>query len=260
MLSDQIDFIILDDGSSDGTRAALENLSRDLSGKMDRIYCLSGDGNSFYTGGMRQAMEAALLRLSNDSESYDYILLFNDDVAFEKEKVMHFLELAERHPGSVWVGPTCDDQGELTYGGVQRTSNWRPKYRIVKSENETGNYEKCYTFNANCVLIPADIFLQIGNMDPVYRHSLGDFDYGFMISKAGFDIYVSDEYVGICCDNSKAGTYNDRSLSIRERIRKKESAKGVPAREWWHYLRKNYGLVSACIYSVTPYIRIILGR
>ena len=259
-----VDFIVLDDGSRDGTREALEALDAS-------ILVLEGDGNSYYTGGMRQAMAAARERIQNSSHmqnakdgetentcKYDYILLFNDDVDFDLQAVARLVEKASLNPGKIWVGPTSDERGELSYGGVQLTSKLRPKYRIVKGDSQEGT--PCQTFNANFVLVPTDIFMAMDSMDEVYQHSLGDFDYGLQATRRGYEILVSDEFIGTCPDNSVAGTYNDRSLSFRERIRKKESPKGVPAREWWHYLYKNYGLATALVYSVTPYIRILLGK
>ena len=95
--------------------------------------------------------------------------------------------------------------------------------------------------------------------DKHYHHSLGDFDYGFALRQAGGRLYVSRDYVGECCDNPQTGTWHDRSLSIRQRIRKKESVKGDPAGPWFYYLKKHFGLFTAVKSSVTPYIRIFLG-
>ena len=113
--------------------------------------------------------------------------------------------------------------------------------------------------NANCVLIPYDLFRKTGSMDKHYHHSLGDFDYGFALRQAGGKLYVSRDYVGECCDNPQTGTWHNRSLSIRQRIRKKESVKGDPAGPWFYYLKKHFGLFTAVKSSVTPYIRIFLG-
>ena len=49
------------------------------------------------------------------------------------------------------------------------------------------------------------------------------------------------------------------SLSIGDRLKKKRSPKGLPTRQWFHFLKKNFGLPQAVFYSVTPYIKILFG-
>lgn len=239
----EMSFIVADDGSTDGTSEAL--------GEIPNVTVLKGNGSLFYSGGMRLAIEEAK-KLQNQ---YDYCLLFNDDVDFANHAIE---DLCRRDNFVIWVGPTCDEKGELSYGGIVKTSSWRPKTEIVMADTAEGR--KCDTFNANCVLIPWDIFKQLDNIDDVYTHSMGDFDYGFSAAKKGFEIRVTEKYVGECPDNPVQVSWRNRELSFKERIRRKESPKGLPGKEWFHYLAKNYNVVTAIIYSVIPYVRIILKR
>ena len=96
-------------------------------------------------------------------------------------------------------------------------------------------------------------------MDRHYQHSLGDFDYGFALREAGGTLRVSQGYVGLCCDNPQTGTWHDRSLPLKQRLKKKESVKGDPIGPWFYYLKKHFGLFTAIKSSLTPYIRIFLG-
>ena len=255
------EFIIADDNSRDGTAEAL--------GEFDNVIVMHGDGNSYYTGGMRIAIAEALRIFGKDPKNIpDYVLLFNDDVDFYDgaieglvERDRKYREEAEKSgecTPRVWVGPTCETDGtSLSYGGIARTSNWKPKFKIVRAESYEGL--KVNTFNANCVLVPAEMIIKTGNMDKVYHHSLGDFDYGYMIGRRGAEIYVSDEYVGMCPNNSEKGSWRDASLSRKQRFKAKESIKGVPFGEFYHYILKNYNFPAAVIFSISPYIRILLG-
>lgn len=240
----EFSFIVADDNSKDGTREALSS--------MKNVTVLKGDGNLFYSGGMRLAIAEAL-----KCKGIDYVLLFNDDVEFYDNAIADLVRKAQNEH-CVWVGPTCDTEGELSYGGVIRKSRWRPSFEIIKADNEEGY--KCDTFNANCVLIPWHIFETVGNMDTAYSHSLGDFDYGFKIKKSGFNIKVSNQYVGVCCDNPVVGEWRDNKLPMSKRLRLKETPKGLPYKEWFHYLRKNYSVMTAVVYSIIPYARILFRK
>ena len=43
-------------------------------------------------------------------------------------------------------------------------------------------------------------------------------------------------------------------------IRLKESVKGAPFKQWFYFLKKNFGIFTAVIHAFTPYIRIILKK
>ena len=246
----EFDFIIADDNSKDGTADALA--------QFENVEVMHGDGNSYYTGGMRIAIARALELIAEKKIEPDYVLLFNDDVDFYDGAIDGLVERNSGSANKIWVGPTCESDGvSLSYGGIARTSNWKPKFKIVKADSYDGL--KVNTFNANCVLIPVGIFVKTGNMDPVYHHSLGDFDYGYMTGRQGAEIYVSDEYVGMCPNNSEKGTWRDATMTRRARFKAKESIKGVPFGEFYHYILKNYNFPAAVIFSISPYIRILLG-
>lgn len=244
-------YIVVDDNSSDKTQAAVEELAakRDISAVV-----LSGTGSLFYSGGMRKGIAWAK---TNCADS-DFFMLINDDVRFDSAAIARMIARQagrdSEKPG-VTVGATKDDEGRYSYGGVRYVKGIN--YTAVKPEDSD---RRCDTFNANCVLIPHDIFEKAPNMDEVYNHSLGDFDYGLSLKRMGAQIEVFEEYIGICNKNKTTGTWNDTSLTRRERLRKKEGIKGLPRREWYHFLKKNFGMGTAVIKSVTPYIRILIGK
>lgn len=241
----EMSYIVLDDGSSDGT---LEMLSA-----KKNVVVLNGDGNSFYSGGMRQAIGKAK---DNDLEQYDYVMFINDDVQFF-EKAIDRLVQYESGDQKVIVGAVCDSSGAFSYGGVKKASVLKPSFQNVLPDEED---RSCDTCCANCVLIPRKVFEQLPNIDPIYHHAMGDFDYFFEAKREGFIIESSNFYVGECNDNPVGGGWRDPTLSRKLRLKKKESAKGLPSKEWFHYLRKNHSLLTAVFYSLTPYVRIMLKK
>lgn len=240
-------FVIVDDNSTDGTKEAVLE-------KVLDAHVLTGNGSLFWNGGMHMGMEYALKELTDA----DYYVLINDDVEFYPGIFDAMSEeLKNGNKNRVLVGATNSDEGSLSYGGICYLGKKSLKLRTIgPDEWEVA----CDTFNANCVFIPREIFMKAGSTDPHYSHSMGDFDYGFTIKRLGVTINVFKKYVGRCNDNPTDGTWQDKSLSVGKRLKLKEGVKGLPFKDWFRYLKKNFGLDVAIIRSITPYIKIFLRR
>lgn len=240
------EFIIVDDNSTDGTTEWLR--------QQNNVEVYVGNGNLFYSGGMRIAIDLAKKR---DLKQYDYIMIVNDDVSFFEKSISKLIDYIDS-TNEVVVGAMCDEKGGLSYGGAIKTHYIKPSYKNVMSKSNQKIY--CDTFCANCVLIPTHIFEECENIDSVYHHAMGDFDYGFTIKRHGYKIIASNFFVGQCNDNPVTGSWRDITLSRKERIIKKESPKGLPIKEYFHYLYKNHNIITAVVYSIVPYVKIILGK
>lgn len=239
-------FIVVDDNSSDGTKEALEELNCE-------IEIIMGNGSLFWAGGMRKGIEKYLSEANSD-----YVLLINDDVNFYQEIVAKMISESKEKNNAVIAGATCDDKGDFSYGAIQLIiPRKRDLYRQIRPSK---NKIECDTFNCNCVLIRDNIIRKLQNFDPVYTHSLADLDYGLRLRRLGYHIYSSEDYVGVCNKNSAKGTWADSSLTRRERIKKKESPKGAPFKEWFHFMKKNFGVLAAINYTVSSYVRILLQK
>lgn len=242
-------FIIIDDASTDGTSNAIRALG------YNKIQILKGSGHLYWCGGMRKGIQ---FFLDSNPNPEDYCLLVNDDVEFFPNSIERMFERLANRSDYVIVGATCDRDGNFTYGLKSREIWYRKNItrRIYPTEKEICGE----TFNANCVLIQNKIIMKTGNMDSEYQHSLGDYDYGFRMSKNGVRLISTASYIGICDENSLTGTWTDRSLSRKERLKQKELPKGCPVKEWWHFLYKNYGIMTAIIHSIIPYGKILLKK
>lgn len=239
-------FIVVDDNSSDGTKEALKELNY-------KIEIITGNGSLFWAGGMRKGIGKYLSEVNSD-----YVLLVNDDVEFYSAIVEKIISESKEKNNAVIVGATCDDKGDFSYGAMQLIiPRKRDLYRQI---GPSKNNIECDTFNCNCVLIKSNIISRVGNFDSVYTHSLADLDYGLKLRRMGYHIYSSEYYVGVCNKNSVKGTWTDSSLSRIDRLKKKESPKGAPFIEWFHFMKKNFGVMDAIKYSISPYVRIMLGR
>lgn len=238
-------FVIVDDNSSDGTKEMLS--------QYQCVNIIEGNGELFYSGGMRKGIEAA----KRHKEIFDYCMLFNDDVSFFDYAIERMIAVFPFQEADIIIGATCDRNGKVTYAGVSKDSWFVPRCRLIFSDKE--ELMPCETFNANCVLIKYPVFMKLDNIDPVYTHNMGDFDYGFQAHRQGYKLYVSNFFVGICEKTTTEGSWRDRTLSRKERLKIKNINKGTPNKAWFHYLKKNYNLMTAVVYSITPYVRILMG-
>lgn len=240
-------FVIVDDNSSDNT---LEMLN--VKKKTIDITVLNGTGSLFYTGGMHMAMTYVKDNSIND---YEYYLLINDDVVFFPGCIEKLIIQSRQQNNSVITGTTQDSEGKISYGAVKFVKNVQHRVLDIsewKSEADT--------FNANCVLVPKIWFDKTAAMDNHYTHAMGDWDYGFDIKRNGAIIHPSKVFIGVCDRNSTKGLWSDTSLSRSERLKRKENIKGLPRKQWFYYLKKNFGMGYAIYYSLVPYVNILLGR
>lgn len=245
-------FIVVDDCSKDGTAEAV--------GVDSAVTVINGTGNLFYSGGMNKGMTVAKELISKGAQ-YDYVLLYNDDVNFYPNSIFKMIESVEAIDAdgcTAVAGSTVDNEGNYTYGGIVKLSNWKPNCKHVMSD---GKLEECDTCNGNCMLLPVNVFMSVPAMDDFYVHSLGDYDYGFSVTQKGFKIIATNFYVGECeYDHEVKGSWQDMSLPFLKRLKLKESLHGNPTKYWCYYLRKNYGLFPAIVYTCTDILHLIIPR
>jgi GT2 family glycosyltransferase len=204
-------------------------------------------------------MVAAWRAALDSGEACDAFLLLNDDTLLEEEALGALLETQRKvGPNAIIVGAVRDpESGELTYGGIHRTSCWHPGRTArlpVASEPQDAD-----TFNANCVLVPAGCVERIGTLDPVFTHAMGDFDYGLRAREAGMRVVVAPGSVGTCPRNEVGGSWRDLNLSLRDRLGNLNSPKGLPYREWREYLGR-HGAPFPWLLAAAPLISVLKGQ
>ena len=225
---------LVDDGSTDGTAQAVKS-------NYPQVKLLHGDGNLYWCRSVHLAWAEAL------KHDYDYYLWLNDDAKIYPHAVHMLLQTAKDvrqidGRDSIIVGTVgSPDTGEPTYGGVVKVSKWRPLAGRIVQPADTP--QRCDTFNGNCVLIPRDVALQVGNVSTEFSHWFGDTDYGLRTRKKGFSIWVAPGFVGTCKPNPDGIKWADPNLPLRKRLKIFYSPKGLPPREWTIFIKRHAGLM-----------------
>ena len=204
---------------------------------------------------MRVAFAAAM------QNGFDYYLWLNDDTILNEFALSNLLVLAKKeasqhNTSAVIVGTTQSElDGNATYGGLRRHSVWRPlNYgKVLESEPAP-----CHTMNGNCVLIPCAVANIVGNLDPVFVHSMGDIDYGLRVRNADFPIIVLPGLIGVCEKNSLDNTFMDMRLSFGVRWKKIISIKGLPVKQRYVLVKRHAGLIWPLVF-IWPYVKVLFG-
>jgi GT2 family glycosyltransferase len=224
---------LVNDGCTDGTEIAVAM-------KFPEVNLIKGDGSLFWNGGMRLAWNHAL------ENNYDYYLWINDDSMIYEYSIARLLSTYRRlhsqaeTPGAI-LGTMVDPKTkEPTYGGRLCLSKLNPlKFgKVIRPKNDP---LKCDAINGNFTLVTRNAVSKIGILNNAFTHSMGDFDYGLRLKKAGLTCWVAPGVFGECESNSLTGGCKGNSLSVNERVEKMRSLRQLPPTNEWKYFVRQHG-------------------
>lgn len=244
----ELHFFGCDDGSTDGT-------SEKISALYPEVTIVHGNGDLYWARGMAAACQKAILI------DPDYYLMVNDDVDFCDDmlhQIMKTHDVSQRKEEKEVsiVGATCNSKGQRTYGG-----SWWEVGKLAIASRMVSPFDddrKCNIANWNCFLIPRIIFKAVGEIDSYYEHGLADFDYSYRIVKAGYTIYSTDTYIGVCENNPMKGTWKDTSLPFWVRLKLMQKRTAKPWRSDIHFFKKLVG-ARWPLFVMKQYVAIIIG-
>lgn len=236
-----IEAIVVDDSSSDGTTEAVRELS-------DKVDVIRGGGDLYWAGAMALAEQHALARQP------DYLLWLNDDVALYDTALatlMSARDLVEDR--RIVVGSLVDPEtGAPTYGGADRVDRHPMRFQLVAPTD--GTPRPATTFNGNVALIPRPVYESVGGIDGRFAHAYADFDYGLRARSLGFESIVAGTAVGTC-GRDPAVRWRDATLPLVTRYRLMLDRKGVPAGSYARYLRRHGGPLWP-VYFLGTYLKV----
>jgi GT2 family glycosyltransferase len=221
----EMDVYLTDDGSVDGTSAAVKEL-------FPTVYILHGNGNLFWAGGMRNSWKEALKK-----KRYDGFLLLNDDTLIENScfnDIFITNEFSLNHYGKygIYIGSVKNKKTqEFTYGGRLLLNKWTYK---TKNIVPNGIINECHLGNANIMFVHYSLFESIGILSEKYVHAKADYDYTLRAMEKKFPILVCPNYCGYCTyDHSDL---NLKKMNLKERLRYLKDPKGIELSGYMYFM------------------------
>lgn len=190
----QVHTIIVDDGSTDGTSAAIEK-------EFPEIQIVKGDGTLHYAAGTNRGISAALER------NPDYIVTMNDDAVYHEQFLKRLITTVEANPRSV-VGSLLllwDEPHRVFQVGFE-WKTFEGGWSQAEDSTVFDFPEKAFEVEGmagNCVLFPVEAIRECGLMDEVkFPHGWGDIQYVVRMRKMGWKLLVEPKSYVWCEPNT----------------------------------------------------------
>jgi GT2 family glycosyltransferase len=231
------DIYLVDDNSTDGTSLAIRE-------NFDDIKLITGDGFLFWNRGMHLAWSESA---RND---YDFYLWLNDDTILKNLAFDTLLKDSALFKNEAIICGVCESAktGEITYGGYRKVN-----HKIILP---SGKPQVCSYFNGNIVLIPRTAYAILGNLDPVFHHSLGDYDYGLRADEQGIKAYITSESIGYC-EKNELPVWCNPNYSFLKRLNYFYSPLGAVPFQHFIFAKRHYGYYKAIKNFFSNHLRLI---
>ena len=235
---------LVDDASTDGTADAV----RESFG--ERAVVVNG-GELFWAASMALAQQVSRAWPS------DFQLWFNDDVTLSASAVRELVTTSAGNNNAIVVGAVEDPAtGELSYGGLIQVG--RHPLRLHHFA-PGGQVRRVDTFTGNVVLVPAEAYRVVGQIDGTFAHGYADIDYGLRATQLGIPIVQTAQFVGTCAANPIRLAAYDRGLSLRARWRAALDRRAMPLRSQARLYRRHGGPTWP-FWLTTSYARVVFPR
>jgi len=184
----EIIVIVVDDGSTDNTRAVLES-------HFSKVVILNGNGSLFWTGAVKLGIEYVL----NICNKEDWILLMNNDVQVKNdtiEKLVSFSNNLNRKVIVNAVSVDSSDQDTIIKSGTKILS-WA--LNRTKHVYHGASLKSLLSYDAvevdlltgRCLLHPVEVFDKVANYNPdLLPHYGGDDEFTARAKLFGYKLYI----------------------------------------------------------------------
>ncbi|MCK5215185.1 MAG: glycosyltransferase family 2 protein [Candidatus Omnitrophica bacterium] len=249
-----IEVVICDDGSTDGTGDAIRQHYPDT-------VILTGDGNFWWSKSMNQCLRY-ILKVAGPQ---DYVLTLNDDLVIDKDYVSRLLACAKEWPrsliGSLHVDK--DNPDRVTDAGFT-WNKWLAKYRYALRDKGERRDDYSGVLSSDMLpgrgtLISVRVFEEAGLYDEDFLPQyLSDEDFSLRAVKMGYGLHI-------CCDTVVKSALTETGLgSIYEKPTFKiffHSFFSVRSPNYFvakfHFVKKHVPVFYVPVYMILDFLRII---
>jgi len=242
-----LDIFLVDDGSTDGTAAAIKREFPD-------VQIIQGDGNLYWNRGMHLAWSEAI----KNKKDFDYYLWLNDDVVLYDDAVSHILDCVyESDSTAIVCGilETSQFSSKISYGGGNKIKG---SYYLNQPSTVL---QSCDIMNGNFVIIPRAIFEVVGLIDPIFPHSMGDHDYALRAKKLGFTTFTTKKFVGYCELNPSNPKWCLPEVKLKNRIQSLYSPLGNSHPYYYFiYEKRHFGVYTALKHFISIHLRLLIPQ
>jgi GT2 family glycosyltransferase len=218
------EILLIDDGSTDGTRAWLATL------KAPAVRVLLNERNLGYAATNNRAITVA---------QGEILVLLNNDLVLTPGWLEPMLELYRSLPkpgaiGNVQLNATTS---AVDHAGIYVTVKGKPEHDIVLPSK--GDRKITPAVTAACLLIAHSLWQQLGGFDEQFCNGAEDVDLCFRASKAGFTNAVSlRSIIHHHVSASPGRKQNDERNAYLLTLRWEKELIELGARAWcWHHVR-----------------------
>lgn len=175
--SDSFEIIVVNDGSTDATRAMLAE-------EFPQVMVVEGDGQLWWSGCIRAGADRA-----RSESRFTHFLFLNDDVLVEEGFAERLAEVAERHPGCL-VGSliTFADQSERIWCAGGRL-DWLGRGAFMSTTAPQAQFWRVAWLPGMGTLVPLEVYDRVGGIDArSFPQYFGDTDFSLRVARLGVPV------------------------------------------------------------------------
>ena len=248
----EIEIVIVDDGSTDGTKEALDQLEMFCKSGLRRVQILQGSGNWWWSRCIEEAIQFAKPRLHSE----DRILFLNDDVRLDADYCSTLISVNEKFGDCIVMSQLIDiSDGSIIDSPVSVLSKTLEIRSLPVDHSTLGSVSESDVAPGRGTLYPAGLFLHDLNVDSRrLPHYLSDYEFSIRAKRTGLEILCSHDskvFTGTEWGNSR------RKMGLLRRYTAIESPQNLRAnwtfwRTWEPHQSKLILLIKIIRYRLLP--------